>query len=243
LPGISVCFQYHYEMSLGPVIIFDKSTLQSLNPDEALWLDNFFLTNITPLFFIETLADLEKEVRSGRTPEQVVGSLAYKTPDMGSSPNVHHTNLLAAELIGGQAIDMRYGRPTISGGRAVALEGKTGIIFQQAPEQEALQRWQNSEFLEVERTIARNWRRALSKVNHDETYALVRRLFSITQKPKTLPGAMSFTDDLIDKLDQEGILREGLGLIGLREDWHQRVIVRALAGCWSASCPGFRAVF
>ena len=45
---------------LGPILIFDKSTLQSLNVDEAVWLDNFFMTNITPLFFIETLADLEK---------------------------------------------------------------------------------------------------------------------------------------------------------------------------------------
>ena len=51
-------------MSLGPILIFDKSTLQGLNVDEAVWLDNFFMANITPLFFIETLADLEKEVRN-----------------------------------------------------------------------------------------------------------------------------------------------------------------------------------
>jgi hypothetical protein len=60
---------------MGPIIIFDQSVLESLNPDEAVWLDHFYLANITPLFFIETLADLEKEVRKGRTPEQVVGSL------------------------------------------------------------------------------------------------------------------------------------------------------------------------
>ena len=45
---------------LGPILIFDKSFLQSLNVDEAVWLDNFFLTVITPLFFVETLADLER---------------------------------------------------------------------------------------------------------------------------------------------------------------------------------------
>jgi len=60
-------------MSFGPILIFDKSTLQGLNVDEAVWLDNFFMTNITPLFFIETLSDLEKEVRKGKTAEQVVG--------------------------------------------------------------------------------------------------------------------------------------------------------------------------
>jgi hypothetical protein len=65
-------------MAFGPVLISDKSTLQSLNSDESVWLDNFFLTNITPLFYIETLADLEKEVRLGKTPEQVVDEPAYQ---------------------------------------------------------------------------------------------------------------------------------------------------------------------
>jgi hypothetical protein len=32
-----------------------------------------------------TLADLEKEVGKGRTPEQIVGRLAIRTPDMGAT--------------------------------------------------------------------------------------------------------------------------------------------------------------
>ena len=63
-------------MSIGPTIIFDKSALEALSPDESMWLENFFISNITPLFFMETLTDLEKEVRSGRTPEDVVGKIA-----------------------------------------------------------------------------------------------------------------------------------------------------------------------
>lgn len=61
-------------MSVGSILIFDKSTLQSLSVDESCWLDNFFRPNITPLFFVETLADLEKQVARGRTPEQTVVS-------------------------------------------------------------------------------------------------------------------------------------------------------------------------
>jgi hypothetical protein len=63
-------------MAPGPHLIFDKSALQSFSLDETNWLDNFFTAVITPLFFAETLADLEKEVGKGRTPEQVVGNLA-----------------------------------------------------------------------------------------------------------------------------------------------------------------------
>jgi hypothetical protein len=47
-----------------------KSFLQSLSVDESVWFDHFFIPNICPLFYVETLADLEKSVREGRTPER-----------------------------------------------------------------------------------------------------------------------------------------------------------------------------
>ena len=126
-------------MPLGPILIFDKSFLQSLNVDEAVWLDNFFLTVITPLFFVETLADLEKEVHRGRTPEQVVGSLAYKTPDLQSYMAAHHGTLLWADLHG-QKVPMD-GRIPRAGGRYVTLDGKQGVIYERTPEEEAFARW------------------------------------------------------------------------------------------------------
>ena len=87
-------------MAQGSILIFDKSTPQALNPDPANWMDNFFMSNITPLFYIETLADLEKEVKAGKTPEQVVGEIAYKTPDMQAHPNLYHLTLIWGELMG-----------------------------------------------------------------------------------------------------------------------------------------------
>lgn len=68
--------------------------------DDSLWLDHFPCTIITPLFFIETLADLEKEVHNGRTAEQLVGHLARGTPDMNSYPAIRHRKLLDEELSG-----------------------------------------------------------------------------------------------------------------------------------------------
>jgi hypothetical protein len=67
-------------MPAGLHLIFDKSALQSFSLDETNWLDHFYTTVITPLFYAEVLADLEKEVGRGKTPEQVVGALAHKTP-------------------------------------------------------------------------------------------------------------------------------------------------------------------
>ena len=231
---------------MGPMLIFDKSTLQSLNPDEALWLDNFFMTNITPLFFIETLADLEKEVRAGRTPEQVVGNLAIKTPDMSSRPNVHHTTLLAGELRGLGEVDMRYGRPIISGGRTVTLEGETGIIFEQSPEEEALQRWQRREFLLLERLTAKAWREALSHIDYEKMYQAFQEWFVGRRKPKTLLEVKTMADQFIDGLDQEKAFRFGLALLGVPQHSQEQVMSRwktASKPAIKEFAPYFRHVF
>jgi hypothetical protein len=100
--------------------MFDKSFLESLNPDEAVWLDRFFLSSITPLFFVETLADLERQVHRGRTPEQVVGSIAYKTPDMQAHLNPHHMSLVWAEF-NGEKVTMD-GRIMRAGGQVAHLD-------------------------------------------------------------------------------------------------------------------------
>jgi hypothetical protein len=181
-------------MAIGPMLIFDKSALQALSPDESVWLENFFLTNITPLFYIETLADLEKQVRSGRTPEEVVGSIARKTPDMSSYPNVHHTTLLAAELRGVADVEITHGRVILGRGRTVKLGNETGVLFEQAPETEAFQRWQQGEFLALERLGAKQWREALSNVDHEEIYQGLKRLYDGQVKPRTLAEVKIFSD-------------------------------------------------
>ena len=84
---------------MGPVTVFDKSALQALSMDEAVWFDAFFYANVVPVFHVETLADLEKEVATGRTPEDVVGLLAEKTP-YNAVPNVHHRQMVLGELAG-----------------------------------------------------------------------------------------------------------------------------------------------
>ncbi len=48
--------------SQGTSLIFDKSSLESLDLGEAVLLDNFHRSVITPLFFVECLADLEKAI-------------------------------------------------------------------------------------------------------------------------------------------------------------------------------------
>ena len=212
-------------MATGPSLIFDKSTLESLSQDEAVWLDNFFITNITPLFFIETLADLEKEVRTGRTPEQIVGSIARKTPDMHSQPDAHHWQMLGLELLGLEKIVMD-GRITLMSARPVSLEGRKGLVVQKSLEQQAFHRWQKGEFLELERQIAKAWRKNVSNVNYDQTYEFFQRWYPSGIKPKDLLDCKRLADANIDYTDQESCLKFGLSLLRVPSASEQDIMER-----------------
>jgi hypothetical protein len=204
-------------MPQGPILIFDKSSLESLNLNEAVLLDNFFLSNITPLFFVECLADLEKSIRSRSTPEQLVGSLADRTPDAQACANVHHKTILAGELSRQFDIKKQLFRPLLAGGKPVQLGDDKGMIFQRSKEEEALDRWSRREFREVERTIAKDWRQALSQIDLDAASKPVLAELGHWKKPKTLVEAKQITDMIIDNMDPEWLLGFGLRLLGLPE--------------------------
>ena len=188
---------------------------------------HFFLTSITPLFFVETLADLEKRIGQGRTPEQIVGNLAYKTPDLQSHVNPHHSAILYAEL-NGEKITMD-GRVLRAGGQMVELNGQQGVIYKMNDEEEAFNRWQRGEFLDLERQIAKAWRREVSTVDHSNAYAMFKRFYGSIRRPRSLADAKHLADTLIDLIEEEQSIRFGLSLLGVPTQVHDLVIQRWLA--------------
>lgn len=203
---------------MGPMIVFDKSTLQSLNVDEACWLDAFYLPIITPLFFVETLADLEKQVIKGRTPEQVVGNLADKTPPSACA-NVHHTTICISELLGFPVPMDR--RPVVGGGQSVATADSRGVFFAEAPEMKALNRWQEGKFLEIERDFAKGWRRVLSGIDLEGLYQRYRC------KLGSLEEAKGKADELINKDGSRYTnLKLALETLDVRKDERQAIVAR-----------------
>ena len=208
-------------MSRGPNLIFDKSALQGLSLDEAVWLDNFFMSNVTPLFVTETLADLEKQVHAGHTPEEVVGSLALKTPDMQAYPCAHHRTMIQGSLTG-QNVPMDSRIPLVKG-TVVNLEGRLGVFFSETQEEEAIRRWYNHDFLDVERQIAKRWRRDLCNPDYTQQYQFFQKWFVIG-KPKTLAEAKRLAEAYIDGSPQEASLSFGMTLSGIPAGTQQQVV-------------------
>src|SRR5260370_2017864 len=152
---------------------------------------------ICPLFYVETLADLEKRVREGRTPEQEVGIIADKVPEMSGGPCAFHIDLAAANLFGA-SVPMDACIRT-AGGRPVRVDGKTGFVHSVSPEAEAFNRWQDRKFLEVERDFARAWRRKLGQVNLVGIAEAVRRMGISPQTCKSLDDVKALVDRALNR--------------------------------------------
>jgi hypothetical protein len=152
---------------LAPTIIFDKSTIQSLSAAEAQWLTHMFYSNITPVLFLEIMADLKKTPKDKRTPEQFVSGLAKKFSPLNSVVNVHHVDIWLNDLIAGNTPEM-CGKAIVGGGQVVTDEsGKKGIFYDEPPEQEAFRRWQKGDFEEFERLLAERWRASIDDIDLD----------------------------------------------------------------------------
>lgn len=183
------------------MLIFDKSVLQALSLDESVWLEQFFLINITPLFYVEVLADLEKEVQKGKTPEQVVGELAKKTPVAGTFFNIHHHTLVVNDLLG-HAVEMKR-RPFIKGGQPqISSDGKVGFFFEESPEDKAFKRWSKREFLEIERDIAKQWRQVLSGLTFETFMGIVKNTVPPEKHFSNLEQIKAFVDEFIKRSDK-----------------------------------------
>ena len=185
---------------MGPITLFDKSFLQSLSLDESVWFDHFFPSNICPLFYVETLADLHKSVRADRTPEQEVGIIAKKFPEMHGTPNAQHVTICTGELFGNK-VPMQ-GQIIVAGGKPVRADGQSGIVFRESPEANAFSRWQNNNFIDVERHHAQGWREMVTNLDLKKLSVHFKKLGIDGKSCKTLEEAKTLAHKIVSSTDK-----------------------------------------
>ncbi len=210
---------------MGPITLFDKSFLQSLNVDESVWFDNFFYSVICPIFYVETLADLEKAVRQGRTPEQEVGYIADKTPEFHRNPCSYHRSLCIGNLMG-HNVPMN-GQIPITGGHHVKTdEGKKGLVFEESSEAQALSRWQDGKFLELEREFAKSWRRSLGNLDLLAASSSIRAMGINEKTCKSLEQAKKIADEIVSSQEPSDITKMASIFFGFSLE-HEKSIIEA----------------
>jgi hypothetical protein len=196
---------------MAPRALFDKSFLQAINVDESTLFDNFFYTVIAPIFYVETLADLAKSPRPGRTAEEEVSSLADKTPEVNSAPTVYHRSLGILSLVGG---DVPMDGKMLMDGPPIR-HGKLLSVLQDAPkEAEAYERWRAGEFLEVERRFAKSWRERLNGIDLIALAAAMRSFGVTPQNCRSLEEAKVMADSLVANADIPALIKVAVITLG-----------------------------
>ena len=213
---------------MGPITLFDKSFLQSLSVDESVWFDHFFLVNVCPIFYGETLADLDKTVREGRTPEQEVGIIADKFPEKRGFPCAYHRDLCLDELLLGFSVPLT-GQVPMYGGRRVESEGGRAAVFEPSPEADAFERWQRREFLEIEHQYARAWRRNAAILDMTGAAAAVEAL-GLSDRSKDLEQAKLFAARAVHHDEKPFVwISRTLNSLGATEGLRQQTLKRWVA--------------
>jgi hypothetical protein len=212
-------------MAIGPIILFDKSFIQSLSTDEAVWLDHFFISNICPLFYVETLADLSKERTGTRSPENIVSSIADKVPELHGSPCVYHAEICKANLYG-HKIPLNARIP-LAGGRPVRSNNHSGVVFSQSDEAKAFQRWQRQQFEDKERDFASKWRESLRLTDLKNFTEKLRILGLTSEQVRSLDGAAELAKRIIDQGNKDFLKIDYLcGFLGLSKKEKEEVMAR-----------------
>lgn len=214
---------------MGPSLVFDKSFLQSLSVDEAVMLDQMFTCVVTPVFMVETLADLAKETGTDRPVAKAVAGLAERTPVAHGYMNTFHQQVAESDLLGDRAA-MDH-RPVVAGGIPVSVEGKAGIVFEKSPEAEAFERWQAGAFLDVERRFASQWRKELGELDLKAVADGYRSIIRKEERPKSHADARRLAAQIVDAPGQSfRALRMSHDLLDLPVE-----AMRAIATAWKAT--------
>ena len=209
------------------ITLFDKSFLQSLSINESVWFDQFFLANVCPYFYVETLADLEKRTGS-RRPEDEVRIIADKFPDNHGIPNAFHKNLCVNELLG-ERVPLT-GQIPVEGGKPVRSGSTSAIAYDEFPEAIAFSRWQKKQFHDLEREFAARWRRALDKANLASVSKSFQKLGLSETKCKNLDEARRMAKEFVVSRERRSDRAQlVLLLLGIDRQYHHEILER-----WSA---------
>src|SRR5206468_400309 len=92
-------------------------------------------------------------------------------------------------------------------------------------EEEALGRWRELRFLELERLQAKAWRETLSNIDLERTYKTYQAFFPVG-KPRSLPDVKRIVDVHLDAINQEHVLIFGLSLLGAASEFQKDVLDR-----------------
>lgn len=181
---------------MGPIVILDKSTFQSLSMREHFFLHKYFKENLTPILGMELLGDLRKETPGTKTAEQIVTELARKFGGSGPATNADYRNLCVQSLLGNHfPLDGRIIPQSAHLSRGP--DGSYGVIISLSPLNQAILRWRRGEFEEFELEFAGFWRKTTQNLDLDSFRDQLNVHHIILPRIDNLPELQATVDRLL----------------------------------------------
>ena len=193
---------------IGPLLIFDKSFLQMLNPEEISELSLHFKFVGTPTLIGEIIADLKLEAPKRGLPADVVQALSRKMRKAYGLQPANYRKLALASLHAHE-ISM-IGQVPVDGSapNVHITQDRQGVLYDSTPEQILWARWADGRFDAADELAATTWRNGIDQIDLEELAALWKafssRNFSSARNQGELISAIDrFLGDTSRKIQRE----------------------------------------
>ena len=211
--ALAVCY---IGVGMGPGILLDKSPFQKCPRVLLPELFRHYSLVVPPILLKEVLED------HAESPQRFF-ALAKRLDFMDLAINVGFQRMLRGDLMG-CAVPMD-GRPCVEGATISTAEGLLRVL-REAPEAEALHRWQNGEISGEECEAAVRWQKAADTFDMEAFKAHVRTTAEGLPKFRknegdTIADVAGFVDKLL-AVSNQAQLRE-LSLVEFGEEFRARV--------------------
>jgi hypothetical protein len=152
---------------IGPLLIFDKSFVEMLNPEEVSELSMHFKFVGTPTLIGEIIADLKLEPSERRVPSDVVKALSRKMQKVHGLQPANYRKLALANIYAHE-ISM-IGQVPVDGSapNVHVTEDRQGVLYDSTPERRLWDRWANGEFDTQDELTATTWRNGIEQIDLD----------------------------------------------------------------------------
>jgi len=189
---------------MGPIIILDKSTFQSLSYREHLFLNKHFYENNTPILCIELLGDLSKYKSNFKRGKQKVTELSKKFGGSGPVTNCDYRTLCVCSLLGQQIpLDGRIVPDNYTPIRSP--DGTTGGIIDLGPFNKAIMRWSTGDFHGYEMIISRYWRKITKNLNLSDLSEQLEKEYVIIPRVNNKEDILPALNRIIDNTNLQSV--------------------------------------
>jgi len=211
-------------MPIGPTLILDKSTLQSLQIEEARWIGHHFHVNLIEPLYVEIIGASTATDR--RNPIGDIVSLSKKLLEMvpGIAPNARHRELILGELFGHLNLQLD-GRIILEDVQTVRLpNGRLAQFQPEPPHFEALRRLARGKLSERELKGASSLRDFIANVDLNRIKEVMQEVPGL--KLGNLVEVLALVDRLFAQLKPFEVLKKILDDLHVTQEHHDVVLKR-----------------